>query len=85
MPLLWQNDKGGEAMKNLKGRAKTRGQQLDKDCYNAHISVHEYGMEDKRTFCYGQFDCMKDETLQKCTICGAYVNNAKPIESEVEE
>lgn len=68
-----------------KNRAMMRRQKLDADCYKAHISKYEYGKNDNRNFCYGLVDRMTDEYLHKCKICGAFVQNAKPIESEVEE
>ena len=59
-------------------RAAQRGKPLDKDCYKAHISKHEYGMNDNRCFCYGLIDLMYDDYLQKCRECGAWAYNAKP-------
>ena len=32
-------------------RSVQRGKPLDKDCYKAHISKHEYGKDDNRCFC----------------------------------
>ena len=40
-------------MRNLRGRAKLRGIPLDDDCKKAKISLHEYGPDDNRKFCYG--------------------------------
>lgn len=34
-------------------RAKLRGKALDNDCKTAHITSHEYGLDDDRVFCYG--------------------------------
>jgi hypothetical protein len=51
---------------------------LDTDCVvkKTYISTHEYGEEDNRRYCYGLFDNFKDEVLEKCKICEAYINNA---------
>lgn len=61
-------------------RAILRGKPLDKDCKKANISKHEYGMSDDRHFCYGLIDCMNEEYLPKCIECGAFVDNAKPLQ-----
>lgn len=66
----------------LRGRAEQRGKQLDEDCKKAKISIHEYGMSDKRKFCYGLMDMMTEEAFEKCVKCGAYVNNSKPPQNE---
>lgn len=66
-------------MKNLRGRALQRGKNLDEDCYIATVSNNEYGPDDKRNFCLGLIDMMTEEMLEKCTECGAYALNAKPM------
>ena len=68
-------------MKNLRGRAALRGKPLDVDCKKAMISVHEYGIEDKRKFCYGIINEFPDEIAEKCKKCKAYVYNAEPPEN----
>lgn len=65
-------------------RAKLRGKPLDKDCRLARTSSHEYGLQDNRIFCYGLIRPWSDEYLDKCRTCGAFVDNAKPLESEVQ-
>lgn len=60
-------------------RATLRGKPLDIDCLLARQSSHEYGLNDKRIFCYGLIDCMCDEYLEKCRKCGAFVDNAEPL------
>lgn len=64
---------------NLRGRAKLRGKQLDKNCKNANISTHEYGLDDKRKYCYGICDEFPNELAEKCKTCGAYCMNATPL------
>lgn len=64
------------------GRDKVRGKHLDHDCYSAHITRHEFGMDDARVFCYGLCDVMMDEPLGKCKVCKAFVQNAEPPEEE---
>lgn len=62
-------------------RAKLRGKPLDKDCRFARRSDHEYGLQDNRVFCYGLYTDMSDGEIQeKCKVCGAFVDNAKPLE-----
>lgn len=63
-------------------RAKLRGKPLDKDCYGAIRSRHEYGLQDDRIFCYGLMDLMTEELLDKCKECKAHVDNAGPIKIE---
>lgn len=64
-------------------RAKLRGKALDRDCKRAHRTTHEYGTKDDRVFCYGLHEDMCDwKLLKKCIECGAYVDNATPIETE---
>lgn len=65
-------------------RAEQRGKPLDDDCYHANISKYEYGMNDKRCFCYGLYaPNSTSEIHPKCIECGAYCMNAKPMKSEV--
>lgn len=66
-------------------RAQLRGKPLDTDCLLAHRSHHEYGLQDKRIFCYGIIRPWSDEYLEKCKICGAFVDNAEPLKKEQEE
>lgn len=66
-------------MNKFKGRAAQRGSHLDKNCYRATISNHEYGLADDRKFCYGLSDGYPDELLEKCKKCGAYCKNATPL------
>lgn len=60
------------------GRDKLRGKPLDHECYSAHTTRHEYGMDDNRVFCHGFTDAMTDIPLDKCIACGAFIENAKP-------
>ena len=60
----------------MKGRSKLRNKPLDYDCKKANTTTHEYGQEDNRVYCLGICDSMTDETLEKCKICGAFVENA---------
>ena len=63
-------------------RAQLRGKALDDDCRKAYRVTHEYGPEDKRVYCFGLCAAERDfEALPKCTGCGAYVENAKPIDA----
>ena len=62
-------------------REKLRGKPLDSDCMRANKTTHEYGMKDDRVYCYGLYEDMSDwEIRKKCRECGAYVDNAKPLE-----
>lgn len=63
-------------------RATLRGKPLDKDCYKAQRSRHEYGLKDDRVFCYGLINSMTDEYLSKCKECMAFINNAKPYKMD---
>lgn len=60
-------------------RAKLRGKPLDKECYRAIRTTHEYGFQDDRIFCYGLMDSMTEELLDKCKECKAMVDNAEPL------
>ena len=55
-------------------RAQLREKPLDADCKKAHTTSHELGDWDERVFCYGIADCMTDEPLKKCKLCGAFVD-----------
>lgn len=60
-------------------RAKLRGEPLDEDCKKlAFTTTGEYGQDDKRCFCYGLVDLMRDEPLKKCCECKAFIDNATP-------
>lgn len=61
-------------------RAKLRGEPLEEFCKKAYTTTNEYGLDDKRIFCYGWLDSTSDEYLDECKICGALVNNAEPLE-----
>lgn len=63
-------------------RAKLRGRLLDRDCKSAHTNTGEYGNDDRRVFCYGIIDAMNDKYLEKCKKCGAFIQNATPLEAE---
>ena len=63
-----------------KTRGQLRGKPLDKDCYKAKISTHEYGPNDNRKFCYGLTDLRTDDLCKECQSCNANVMNAqKPL------
>ena len=64
-------------------RAQLRGKPLDIDCKNTYTTNHEYGEEDKRVFCFGQYDEETEKVIRKCRECGAYVENAKPLERSI--
>ena len=66
-------------MKNLRGRAKLKGTNLEDDCKKATITTHEYGLNDNRKFCLGLYEISTKETLEKCRNCGAFAYNAKPL------
>ena len=64
-------------------RAILRGKPLDEDCKRAKISKHEFGLNDKRCYCYGLFAPNTIYELHpKCQKCGAYCMNAKPQEEK---
>ena len=63
-------------------RAMLRGKPLDEDCKSANTTTGEFGSADNRVFCYGWIDMMTDEYLEKCKECGAFIQNAKPLEAE---
>ena len=60
-----------------KSRAQLRGKPLDKDCYKARISTHEYGPNDNRKFCYDLMDLRTDDLCKECQSCNANVMNAQ--------
>ena len=67
-------------------RAKLRGKPLDSDCMRAYRTTHEYGAEDNRVYCYGLLEGMGDWSIRKkCKECGAYVDNATPLEGGKQE
>lgn len=61
-------------------RAKLRGEPLEEFCKKARRATNEYGLDDKRIFCYGLLDLATDDYLDECKICGAFVYNAEPLE-----
>ena len=70
----------------MTSRAKLRGKPLDSDCMRAYRTTHEYGMEDDRVYCYGLLEGMGDWSIRKkCRTCGAYVDNATPLEGGKQE
>ena len=66
-------------------RKKLRGKKLDEDCKTAHITSHEYGLDDDRVFCYGLEDLYTYEPFEKCKMCNAFVYNAAPPEEKNEK
>lgn len=61
-------------------RATLRGKPLDDDCKRAKPSTHEYGLSDKRIYCYGLFAPNGSKEIHpKCEECGAYCRNAMPL------
>lgn len=64
-------------MKTIR-RNKMRGKPLDRDCYKAYTTTNEFGPEDHRIYCYGLYDPMNDEPIEKCRQCNAFVRNVKP-------
>jgi hypothetical protein len=63
-------------------RKKLRGKELDNDCKTAHITSHEYGLDDDRVFCYGLEDLSTDEPFEKCKMCNAFIDNITPLEKQ---
>ena len=61
-------------------REQLRGKKLDTLCIKARTAPYEYGLNDNRIFCHGLIDCMTDEPLDECLICGAFVRNETPPE-----
>ena len=67
-------------------RAELRGNPLDKECYTANITSHEYGIDDDRVFCYGLFkEQSVTEICNKCLKCKAFVGNATPMKGGAQE
>ena len=64
-------------MKRVERRV-LRGGKLDNDCRKARILTNEYGIHDNRCFCSGIIDFSTESYLEKCVICGAFIDNAKP-------
>lgn len=71
-------------MQKIINRAKLRGKPLDEDCKKAKTTSCEYGIYDSRIFCFGIVDMKTDEYLSKCRECGAFVDNAEPIETAID-
>jgi hypothetical protein len=65
-------------MKIKATRAQLRGAMLLPDCYRARITKHEFGPDDERCFCHGLF--RDGYNIEECYACGAFVNNAKPLD-----
>lgn len=63
-------------------RAKLRGSKLDENCKQANTTTKEYGLDDNRVFCYGLYDCRKQELVEKCLSCKALVFYAEPLVKE---
>lgn len=61
-------------------RVQLRGEPLEGFCKKAKTTTNEYGLEDKRIFCYGWIDNLTGDYLDECRFCGAHVYNAKPLE-----
>lgn len=64
-------------------RAQLRGKPLERICYSAHTTRHEYGRHDNRVFCYGIQDSMTGVLIPPCRVCKALVDHAEPVEVEV--
>lgn len=65
-------------------RANLRGKPLDRECYRANRTTNEYGKDDNRVFCFGLYSEFSDTDIdEKCLKCKAYVDNAEPLEKEV--
>ena len=68
----------GGNMKRI-SRAKLRGKPLDPDCKKANTTTNEYGLEDKRVYCFGIWEAMTEEPIEMCNICGAFFRNSTPL------
>lgn len=67
-------------------RAQLRGKPLDEDCKQFGRSEScQFGPDDRRCFCSGIWDRMRDEYLRKCITCPAWNSNATPINEGEEE
>lgn len=64
-------------------RDKLRGKPLDPDCkkYGRPLSG-QFGPLDKRCFCTGIWNLQFDDFEQKCVLCPAFCDNARPPEEE---
>lgn len=60
-------------------RAKLRGKPLERICYSAKTTRHEFGRNDNRVFCFGIVDTMTDELIPQCRACKALVDYAEPM------
>lgn len=61
-------------------RAQLKGSPLEEDCKKfAYSDPHQFGPEDKRCFCSGIWDRMRDEYCKKCVTCAAWNGNAIPL------
>lgn len=63
-------------------RAQLRGKPLERICYSAHTTRHEFGPQDNRVFCYGVYVLgPEDGQLHgNCYNCKALVDHAEPVE-----
>ena len=60
-------------------RATLRGKPLDDDCRKyGRTDPGQYGEADKRCFCTGILNLMREDLEDKCRACGAYGGNAEP-------
>lgn len=63
-------------------RKQMRGKPLDPLCKKAHTTTNEYGLDDKRVFCYGIWESRTDEPVEMCRVCKAFVRNEEPVKEE---
>ena len=63
-------------------RAQMRGKPLDPLCKRAYTTTNEYGLDDKRVFCWGIWESMTDEPVEMCRVCKAFVRNEEPPKEE---
>lgn len=59
-------------------RAQLRGKPLERICYSAHTTRHEFGSRDNRVFCFGIMD--GDDLIEPCRSCKALMDCAEPPE-----
>ena len=64
-------------------RSAIRGKPLDDDCRKyGRPDSGQFGENDKRCFCTGIWDLMRDEYKPKCYECNAFNMNAEPPKEE---
>lgn len=78
-----------QVLRAILNRAQVRGSKLDPECYKCknvwEMDTNQDGMIQSANFCYGEYDMMTDEKVDRCQNCKAHVDFVEEWSRKVRE